>query len=83
MDLIALQSSIEGFVSGITNMLTVLGLTVCVVGIVVGGLMRATSFGNERKVAQSNQAIAAAVIGLIIVLLAGTIGTAVATAFPV
>jgi hypothetical protein len=43
---------------------------VCVLGIIVGGLMRATAFGNERKVARSNQAIACAVVGLVIVLIA-------------
>jgi hypothetical protein len=72
-----LEQDLSGLISTASSVLTGLGVTVCVLGIVVGGLMRATAFGNERKVARSNQAIACAVIGLVIVLLAQVIAPAV------
>ena len=78
----ALGTQIESFLLNITSILVTLGVVLCVLGIVVGGLMRATAFGNERKVARSNQAIACAVVGLIIVLLAGAAGTAINSFFP-
>ncbi len=76
------QTSISSVLSGVIGLLTGIGVTVCILGIVVGGLMRATAFGNERKVAISNQAIACAVIGLAIVLLANTIGPGIASLLP-
>jgi FtsH-binding integral membrane protein len=74
----ALTTAITGLINNVTGIMTGIGAAVCVAGIVVGGLMRATAFGNERKVAQSNQAIACAVIGLVIVGLAQVAGPAVA-----
>jgi Type IV secretion system pilin len=73
----ALGTTLTNLINNITGLLTGLGVAVCVVGIIVGGLMRATAFGNERKVAQSNQAIACAVVGLVIVGLAQVAGPAV------
>lgn len=75
----ALGTTLTNLINNITGLLTGLGVAVCVVGIIVGGLMRATAFGNERKVAQSNQAIACAVVGLVIVGLAQVAGPAVNT----
>lgn len=75
----SLAKTVTDFIASITGLLTGLGVAVSVVGIIVGGLMRATAFGNERKVAQSNQAIACAVVGLIIVGLAQVAGPAVNT----
>jgi len=75
----AIGIEILAVITNVTGILTGIGVALCVVGIIVGGLMRATSFGNERKVATSNQAIAAAVIGLVIVLMAQTAGPAIAT----
>ncbi|BCL78077.1 hypothetical protein ccbrp13_05420 [Ktedonobacteria bacterium brp13] len=72
-------AEIGAVITNVTGILTGIGVALCVLGIVVGGLMRATSFGNERKVATSNQAIACAVIGLVIVLLANTAGPAIST----
>lgn len=75
--LAALATTVTNFIASITGLLTGLGVALCVIGIIVGGLMRATAFGNERKVAQSNQAIACAVVGLVIVGLAQVAGPAV------
>ncbi len=72
-----LETEIYSFVGGVVGILTGIGIVVCILGIVVGGLMRATAFGNERKVARSNQAIACAVIGLLIVVLAQAAALAV------
>ena len=69
-----LQGELSSIIGSVSTLLIGLGVTVAILGIVVGGLMRATAFGNERKVAISNQAIACAVIGLVIVLLATAIG---------
>jgi len=60
--------------TSVINILTGLGIAAGVIGIAVGGLMRATSFGNERRIAMSNTAITCAVIGLVIVILSLTIG---------
>jgi hypothetical protein len=72
-----LQTTILNLIGNVTGLMTGIGVVVCIAGIIVGGLMRATAFGNERKVAQSNQAIACAVIGLVIVGLAQIAGPAV------
>jgi hypothetical protein len=64
-------------ISTIVSLLLGLGIAISVIGVLVGGLMRATSFGNERKIAASNTAITCAVIGLVIVLLSVTFGNAV------
>ncbi len=61
----------------IINILMGLGVAIAVIGIVVGGLMRATAWGNEQRVVMSNKAITCAVVGLVIVLLAVTLGNAV------
>ena len=50
------------------------GVAVAVIGIIVGGLMRATAWGSEQRIATSNKAIACAVIGLVVVLLCVTLG---------
>lgn len=67
-------SALTTGLTSIINILTGLGIAAGVVGIAVGGLMRATSFGNERRIAMSNTAITCAVIGLVIVILSLTIG---------
>ena len=76
-DLTPLQTDVNNILQAVETLLKGIGVAICVVGIMVGGLMRATAFGNERKVAISNQAIACAVIGLAIVLLATVAGPAV------
>ena len=58
----------------IVQVLTGVGIGLAIVGIIAGGLMRATSFGNERRIAMSNTAITCAVVGLIIVLLGTGVG---------
>ncbi|GCE03479.1 hypothetical protein [Dictyobacter aurantiacus] len=67
-----IQTELTGFLSSVKNLLTGIGATIAVIGVIIGGLMRATAFGNERKVAISNQAIACAIVGLAIVLIANT-----------
>ncbi len=70
--------------SGLTTVievLTALGVVVAIIGIIVGGLMRATSWGNDQRIAASNKAITSAIVGLIIVLLAVALGNAVPTWF--
>jgi len=64
----AVVHSIMGIVVGITG-------AVFVICIVIAGLMRMLSFGNERRVAVSNMALTAAVVGLIIIMLAAAIQT--------
>jgi hypothetical protein len=58
----------------IISILMALGVAIAVIGIVVGGLMRATAWGSEQRIAMSNKAITCAVIGLVIVLLGVTLG---------
>ena len=66
--------------SGLTTIievLTALGVVVAVIGIIIGGLMRATAWGNDQRVAMSNKAIISSIVGLVIVLLAVALGSAV------
>jgi hypothetical protein len=68
---------VETLVSGlgtIINILMGLGIAIAVIGIVVGGLMRATAWGSEQRIAMSNKAITCAIVGLVIVLLGVTLG---------
>jgi len=63
--------------SGITMIIRILmglGVAIAVIGIIVGGLMRATAWGSEQRIAMSNKAITCAVLGLVIVLLGVTLG---------
>ncbi|WP_220192300.1 hypothetical protein [Ktedonospora formicarum] len=45
--------------------------------------MRMVSFGSDRRVAMSNMALTAAVVGLVIMLLGTTLSKLLATAFGV
>ena len=58
-----------------------LGVAIAVIGIIVGGLMRATAWGSEQRIAMSNKAITCAVIGLVIVLLGVTLGNQIPSWF--
>jgi hypothetical protein len=58
----------------IIRILMGLGVAIAVIGIIVGGLMRATAWGSEQRIAMSNKAISCAVIGLVIVLLGVSLG---------
>jgi len=61
----------------IIGVLTALGVVIAVIGIIVGGLMRATAWGSDQRIAVSNKAISSSIVGLIIVLLAVALGTAI------
>lgn len=65
----AFFGTIETFVQNVQTWLFALGTTVFMIGVIVGGLMRVTAFGSERRIAASNAALSCAVIGFIIVLL--------------
>ena len=52
------------------------GLTVFLIAVIVAGIMRMVAFGSERRVALSNMALTAAVVGLAIIFLAPVISTA-------
>jgi hypothetical protein len=64
----ALATKVKGIV------LTV-GGTIFLISVAVAGIMRMVAFGNERRVALSNMALTAAVVGLIIMLLSTTLDT--------
>src|SRR4051812_9086353 len=53
----AFVTTLKGGLSTIINILMALGVAVAVIGIVVGGLMRATAWGSEQRIATSNKAI--------------------------
>lgn len=63
--------------TSIIGVLTALGVVIAVIGIIIGGLMRATAWGSDQRIAASNKAISSAIVGLIIVLLAVYLGTAI------
>ncbi|HEY4032923.1 MAG TPA: hypothetical protein VGL94_03050 [Ktedonobacteraceae bacterium] len=66
--------ALTGGIGTIINILMALGVAIAVIGIIVGGLMRATAWGAEQRIAMSNKAITCAVVGLVIVLLGVTLG---------
>lgn len=68
---------LKGGLTTIIQVLTALGIVIAVIGIIVGGLMRATSWGSDQRVAVSNKAITSSIVGLVIVLLAVALGTAI------
>ena len=68
-----IETTLQGLLTNIEQLLFGLGATICVIGIIVGGLMRATAFGSERRIATSNVALSCAVVGFLIVLLAGSV----------
>jgi hypothetical protein len=70
----AFVEALTGGLGTVINILTALGVAVAVIGIVIGGLMRATAWGAEQRIAMSNKAITCAIIGLVIVLLGVTLG---------
>ncbi len=72
---------LQTFLKNVAQTLFDLGLLLCVIGIIVGGMMRATAFGSERRIAASNVALSCAVLGFLIILLAQPIGNAIQSAF--
>jgi type IV secretory pathway VirB2 component (pilin) len=76
------NGELSAFLKDIAQTLFSLGLVLCVIGIIVGGIMRATAFGSERRIAASNVALSCAVLGFLIILLAQPIGNAIQSAFP-
>ena len=77
----AFVSTLTGGIEMIIRILMGLGVAIAVIGIIVGGLMRATAWGSEQRIAMSNKAITCAVIGLVIVLLGVTLGNQIPTWF--
>jgi Type IV secretion system pilin len=63
------MQALNTLVTNIQNVIVGLAATVFVICVVVAGLMRMLSFGNERRVAISNMALTAAVVGLVIILI--------------
>jgi hypothetical protein len=64
-------------ITGITAIIGVLravGVALTIHGIVMGGLTRMLSFGDQRRISQSNREIIEAIVGLIIVLLSAALG---------
>jgi hypothetical protein len=72
-----LVALIKDAISTIIGILTALGVAIAVIGIIVGGLMRATAWGSEQRIGMSNKAISSAVVGLVIVLLGVAVGSAI------
>jgi len=61
---------LDTFLTDTKTLLVTIGATIFLICVAVAGIMRMISFGNERRIAISNMAIAAAVIGLLIMGLA-------------
>lgn len=80
-DIGGLGAEMTKFLDNVKGILSGIGASVAVIGIIVGGLTRASAFGSERKVAISNQAIACAIVGLVIVLIAQTAATGIQSFF--
>jgi type IV secretory pathway VirB2 component (pilin) len=69
------------FVQQIETTVRIVGGTVFLIAVAVAGIMRMVAFGNERRVALSNMALTAAVVGLIIMLMATALSKFIGGAF--
>jgi len=68
---------VSAVITGITAIIGVLravGVALTIHGIVMGGLTRILSFGDQRRISQSNREIIEAIVGLVIVLLSAALG---------
>ena len=65
---------VKNGLTAIIAVLRTLAVTATIHGIVMGGLTRMLSFGNARRIAQSNREIIEAIVGLIIVILSVAVG---------
>jgi hypothetical protein len=74
-DLAALVTFLQSFIFW-------MGLTVFLIGVAIAGIMRMVAFGSERRIATSNIALTAAVVGLVIMLLGSALLSALTTVFP-
>jgi hypothetical protein len=66
--------TVKAGLTAIIGVLRTLGVAATIHGIVMGGLIRILSFGDQRRISESNKAIIESIIGLIIVLLSITVG---------
>jgi hypothetical protein len=73
--------NLENFASNIQAFLRVFGVSVFICGISFGGILRMVAVGDENKIRISNQALLAAVAGLILILLAPGIANALTGSF--
>jgi hypothetical protein len=69
------------FVEQVRGTVLAVGGTIFLISVAVAGIMRMVAFGNERRVALSNMALTAAVIGLIIMLMATALSKFINGAF--
>jgi hypothetical protein len=74
-------TDVYNFALAVKELLVKLGWVIFFIGISIAGIMRMISFGSVRKIEISNLAIAAAVIGLAIILGASGIASVITTAF--
>lgn len=65
---------VKNGLTAIIAVLRALAVTATIHGIVMGGLTRMLSFGDTRRIAQSNREIIEAIVGLIIVILSVAVG---------
>ncbi len=65
---------VKNGLTAIIAILRALGVAATIHGVVMGGLTRMLSFGNEKRIAQSNREIIEAIVGLIIIILSIAVG---------
>lgn len=73
------MDTINTLLGNIQNLIHTVGLTIFLISVSVAGIMRMVAFGSERRIALSNIALTAAVVGLVIMLLGGAIQQFVTT----
>lgn len=59
----------------VKNIVLTVGGTIFLISVAIAGIMRMVAFGNERRIALSNMALTAAVVGLVIMLLSTAMQT--------
>lgn len=63
-------AGLDKLLNTIKGAVQAVGMTVFLISVAVAGIMRMVAFGSERRIALSNMALTAAVVGLVIMLLA-------------
>lgn len=70
------------FAGSVQTFLGIIGGVVFLIGVSIAGIMRMVAFGSDRRIALSNMALTAAVVGLVILMMSYGLYNLISKAFP-
>jgi hypothetical protein len=74
-------NDIVGFANSIQSLVQVIGGVIFIISISIAAMMRMMTFGGQQRIMFSNMALTGAVVGLIILTMAGVLAKLVSQAF--